>query len=565
LKKRVTKILFEMSVQVNDRVVVNKHKATVHYVGDVDGAPSGHVYVGIEWDQGLGKNDGCGPTGRRYFSCTRPGKASSFVPMKMLQNWLDRRCSLEDAIRMKYEKRERNDDQIDDDNDDVDILFVGQGAGAKAVELVCDEKRVAELVAVDVSSSADFQDRCVAFGDGVALAQLVPAARELNVSNNMFSSWQIIFDIASHLLVLQTLVVCRCRPLVDFLRDCTEAASSSSSAAADNADASFRLPMVDMLVLNEVNLCWMDVETLVRGGALPQLKTLQLRRNRLGQFAAAPRVWTTLVELDVSENDIDDWSVLMRACEHMPALRRLTAARNRLGDVFDSSATRGSDAHPLEYLSLDHNMVTSLVGVHELRERFASLQSLRLQFNPLSSRLDPSVVRHCVIALWPKLPVLNASDVTHEERQDSEKFFVKWWLRLGESADHVDERTTRRFDELRERHKISLAADAALSSSSASTSDSVADEFIALTIRAVTPFASKMELRDERVLSSWSVADLKALCAAQFGIEPADQQLSVACTRNSLPERFDDDLASLLSAHALSSSSIVFLDSSKKL
>lgn len=80
-----------------DRVIIAKHRATVRYVGPVDGHEG--LWVGVEWDDpSRGKHDGA-TGGRRYFTCCSAAPtAASFVRI----NKVTEGTSLVDALVMRY-------------------------------------------------------------------------------------------------------------------------------------------------------------------------------------------------------------------------------------------------------------------------------------------------------------------------------------------------------------------------------------------------------------------------------------------------------------------------------
>ena len=66
-----------MSLPVGSRLCVEKCKATVRYVGRIEGQQG--TWVGLDWDDaGRGKHDGS-TGGHRYFTCSGSASSGSFV------------------------------------------------------------------------------------------------------------------------------------------------------------------------------------------------------------------------------------------------------------------------------------------------------------------------------------------------------------------------------------------------------------------------------------------------------------------------------------------------------
>lgn len=85
------------AVSIGDRVRIAKQKATVRYVGAVDGYEGS--WVGVEWDDpSRGKHDGS-TGGRRYFSChSSSPTAGSLVKISKVSHG----NSLVDALVLRY-------------------------------------------------------------------------------------------------------------------------------------------------------------------------------------------------------------------------------------------------------------------------------------------------------------------------------------------------------------------------------------------------------------------------------------------------------------------------------
>ena len=91
-----------MSLPVGARISVDKCKATVRYVGSIEGQRG--TWVGLDWDDAeRGRHDGS-TGGRRYFMCSGTASSGSFVrEAKLLQvaelgvclpTAIERRCAL---------------------------------------------------------------------------------------------------------------------------------------------------------------------------------------------------------------------------------------------------------------------------------------------------------------------------------------------------------------------------------------------------------------------------------------------------------------------------------------
>lgn len=136
-----------MELQVGDRVLIAKHKATVRYVGAVEGHDG--VWVGVEWDDpGRGKHDGS-TGGRRYFSCASGGPAGSLVRLAKV----GRGAALEDALLARYTNRQGEGQAASGAADAA--AFVSTSSSRKVwVQLVGEEQVVARLSQTELLASA---------------------------------------------------------------------------------------------------------------------------------------------------------------------------------------------------------------------------------------------------------------------------------------------------------------------------------------------------------------------------------------------------------------------------
>ena len=83
-------------IEVGSRVLAGREKATVRYVGPVNGQKG--TWVGLEWDDpSRGKHDGS-TGGVQYFTCIRGPTAGSFVRIEKVHPGV----SLIEAVRLRY-------------------------------------------------------------------------------------------------------------------------------------------------------------------------------------------------------------------------------------------------------------------------------------------------------------------------------------------------------------------------------------------------------------------------------------------------------------------------------
>lgn len=89
-----------MSLPIAARLTVDKCRATVRYVGSVEGQQG--TWVGLEWDDpARGKHDGT-VGNRRYFSCRDAACSGSFVREAKLLQVADLGTTVSEAILKRF-------------------------------------------------------------------------------------------------------------------------------------------------------------------------------------------------------------------------------------------------------------------------------------------------------------------------------------------------------------------------------------------------------------------------------------------------------------------------------
>ncbi len=108
------------------RVQVSNCKATVRYVGEVQGQTG--LWVGLEWDDAArGKNDGS-TGGQVYFSCRSPS-AGSFLRLDKYNSQAELGCTVLEALQRRYGDQDFHADQSAEP-----AVQVSKAEGRKGVE-----------------------------------------------------------------------------------------------------------------------------------------------------------------------------------------------------------------------------------------------------------------------------------------------------------------------------------------------------------------------------------------------------------------------------------------------
>jgi hypothetical protein len=174
------------SVAVADRVVITKHRATVRYVGPVEGHEG--VWVGVEWDDpSRGKHDGA-TGGKMYFTCCSSApNAASFVRA----NKVSPGTSLVDALVLRYTNQLAEGQSSSADGQHA---YVSTASNRKLwVELVGQEQVTARQSKLELLTSARLVganvSSVVSWSMQLLAAQLVPPCKPCMLSCTLPSTW----------------------------------------------------------------------------------------------------------------------------------------------------------------------------------------------------------------------------------------------------------------------------------------------------------------------------------------------------------------------------------------
>ena len=421
------------SIDLDSRLVVaGKHRATVRYVGPVDGQEG--CWVGLEWDDpDRGKHDGS-HNGRRYFVSRVPGTASFVRYTSLLKHGISRGVSLEQAVRAKYKDIEQSLRRPEPAGNPETVGSIAPntlalrkspgvvGVGAHAV-VSGDVERISELLshdgALEVAGLASLSISSVC-----DRLQFLKNVKELDLSDNLLSerSWGEVMKLATSLASLRVLNLSNNR-------------MGDVPAHGDGYCSHYRNAVVTTLALNGCIIS--EVETLRWiGSAFPNLKELYMYNNRIRVESAAvppvasslpamtatrPLAFSSLEVLDLGQNGIASWPALECLIGGLSRLRVLSLE----GNGIDELPTQGGGRFPaLQHLSIARNAVADWDRGMQNLQYLNRLVELRFSENPVCSK-SPDLDRLIALGRLGNLTWINGSDVAMAERRDSELAFLR--------------------------------------------------------------------------------------------------------------------------------------------
>lgn len=398
-------------VRVGDRLVCDGFYCTLRYVGPVP--PTKGVWLGVEWDDKLrGKHNGTHEE-HVYFTTSHP-KSGSFIRLQKASFGQ----SFMLAVTDRYGK-------IDDDTAGVITkdLFVVGGNKKTVVEMV-GAKKVNELQGkLDKLHDVAVRSMLI-YGTTPShdLAGLVPNIINLDISQNLLSSWKHVAEITKQLRNLQILNVSENRLEIPH---CAESLVSSLSHVIE-------------LYLNRMEYTWKQI--LACCDMFPKLETLHACSNCIKELSDTGGRLQNVRLVNLQSNCLLDWSQLLYL-GHLPSLETLIVSENGISRIhFDSNGTAMSTDlfSNLHSLTISNNNINEWTSINELN-KLKCLSELQLKDNPLMDSANPQTVRQLLIAKLKHLKMCNRTMITTEERKGAEidylKRFGPEWVKAGGSQN----------------------------------------------------------------------------------------------------------------------------------
>ncbi|KAM8927983.1 tubulin-specific chaperone cofactor E-like protein isoform 1-T1 [Pelodytes ibericus] len=248
-------------------------------------------------------------------------------------------------------------------------------------------------------------------GEEREIAAFCSHVSELDLSDNKLDDWQEVSKIVSNVPRLQFLNLSS-NPLHLSVLERTSAGTFSG---------------VRKLVLNNCKASWETVHTLLL--ELPELEELFLCLNDYNIVLCSPVCFRSLKLLHITDNNLQDWSEIRKLGIMFPCLDTLVLANNHITSIGDTGDSLARLFPNLRLVSLHKTGLNSWEDIEKLN-CLPKLEEVRLLGIPLVEPYSTEERRKLVIARLPSVSKLNGSVVTEGEREDSERFFLRYYINL---------------------------------------------------------------------------------------------------------------------------------------
>ncbi|VDM37390.1 unnamed protein product [Toxocara canis] len=187
-------------------------------------------------------------------------------------------------------------------------------------------------------------------------------------------------------------------------------------------------PFLQTLIMNDTNLPLATMRVFLK--CAPALAELHLSENRLIEeyLDATEEPLSLSVEtLHVNRCEIKRWETVMLLRQLLPRCSSMFVSENPIKAAFaEAKARNGRAMDGISQLNLNKCMVDEWKSVEALAE-ITTLRDLRISHNPLLANLSDEEKIHLVVARMPLLEVLNGSPISEEQREKSERFFIRYY------------------------------------------------------------------------------------------------------------------------------------------
>lgn len=251
-------------------------------------------------------------------------------------------------------------------------------------------------------------------GDESEVATFCAHVVELDLSNNHLQDWGEVLKIVSNV------------PKLDFL-NLSMNPLSGSQLGPDAAEPFLELRR---LVLNNTHVSWEVLHTLTR--EIPKLEELFLCLNEYRSVKLSDVPCASLQLLHISDNRLQDWAEVRKFGLMYPGLQSLILANNTLTSIDEPQESLCRLFPKLRCINLHNTGLGRWEDIEKL-SMFPKLQEVKVMGIPLLQSYSTTERRSLVVAQLPAVTVLNASVVTPGEREDAERFFVRYYIECPEN------------------------------------------------------------------------------------------------------------------------------------
>ncbi|XP_029374995.1 tubulin-specific chaperone cofactor E-like protein [Echeneis naucrates] len=245
-------------------------------------------------------------------------------------------------------------------------------------------------------------------GDKSDIAAFCAHVVELDLSYNRLNDWGEICTIVSSI------------PHLDFLN----LSMNPLSGVELEPSMAEIFSRVRRLVLINTHVSWDTVHTLTRH--TPELEELFLCLNDYNAVTESQTPCPSLRLLQITDNQLQQWAEVRKFGVIYPCLSTLVLANNSVDSVGDSQETLQRLFPNLRSINLNNSGLSTWDDIERLNF-FPKLEEVKAMGIPLLQPYSTQERRSLLLAQLPSAVVLNGSVVSQGEREDAERFFIRYY------------------------------------------------------------------------------------------------------------------------------------------
>uniref|UniRef100_A0A1I7UB38 Tubulin-specific chaperone E n=1 Tax=Caenorhabditis tropicalis TaxID=1561998 RepID=A0A1I7UB38_9PELO len=390
-------------MEIGQRVRINTEKATIRFIGEVDGYGK-QQWVGLEWDDpSRGKHDGV-VKGKRYFQTNHP-TGGSLMKAEIIPKPKD----LLFEIKNRYAEDEMVENEIE------------LAQSSKKIELIGMERLAAKQSNIEKLINIVLDNQSVGYPPPSGSPQFM-ICRELNLYGNLLYKWKTVRQILNFFPRIQEL---------NLRRNMMQPFNQEDDSEQDEEDSAYS-ESCKKLVISECQLDENSIDPILR--RFPLTTEVVAFGNRLRRFSVSDIVANRLISLDLEDNLFGSIDLIEG---NFPHLMHLSLARCGITSLIGLD---GCVKFPnLEYLNIQGNEIIDWKSVNAMR----SLKTLkRLLFDCKKLEVEKGIHAYeVVIAKLISLIDLNRFDVSEVERRSAEIRFLNKYAGVADKSDHEEDIT----------------------------------------------------------------------------------------------------------------------------
>ncbi|XP_072303056.1 tubulin-specific chaperone cofactor E-like protein [Eucyclogobius newberryi] len=249
-------------------------------------------------------------------------------------------------------------------------------------------------------------------GESSDIATFCAHVVELDLSYNQLSDWGEISTVVSNI------------PNLDFLN----LSMNPLCGAQLEPSLAQSFCRVRRLVLINTRISWSTVHTLTRH--TPELEELFLCLNDFSTVEHSGSPCPSVRLLQITDNQLQLWAQVRKFGLMYPCLSTLVLANNCLLSVDDQKEALQRLFPNLRSINLNNSGLSKWEDIERLNF-FPNLVEVKAKGIPLLQHYSTEERRNLLLAQLPSVLLLNGSSVSEGEREDAERFFIRYYQERG--------------------------------------------------------------------------------------------------------------------------------------